>query len=255
MTTQKQTLLSVKNLSVTVDEKPVLNGVDLQINTGEFHLIMGPNGSGKSSLSLTLMGHPRYQIKDGSIEFCGQEITSLKPNERAKLGLFLAMQNPHEIEGVPLKQLLRQAYNQIYNNTDKQLRLFEFNKLLDRKIQELKLDPNLVERSANVGFSGGEKKKAEILQMTILQPKLAILDEIDSGVDLDAIKVICSQINQIRQNQKDSSFLLITHNPKLLEVLTPDFVHIMRGGKIIKSGASELVKEIETHGFEEAESK
>jgi Fe-S cluster assembly ATP-binding protein len=250
MNTLKQTLLSVKNLTVAVDDKNVLNGIDLQINSGEFHLIMGPNGSGKSSLSLTLMGHPRYHIQDGSIEFCGQNLTRLKPNERAKLGLFLAMQNPHEIEGVPLKQLLRQAYNQIYDNTNKQLRLSDFNKLLEQKIQDLKLDPSLVERFANVGFSGGEKKKAEILQMAILQPKLAILDEIDSGVDLDAIKVICAQINQIRQNQKDSSFLLITHNPKLLESLTPDFVHVMRGGKIIKSGSLELIKEIETLGFE-----
>jgi Fe-S cluster assembly ATP-binding protein len=250
MATSKQNLLTVKNLKVSVDGKTVLNGIDLQINSGEFHLIMGPNGSGKSSLSLTLMGHPRYQIQDGTIEFCGQNVATLKPNERAKLGLFLAMQNPHEIEGVPLKQLLRQAYNQIYNNTDKQLRLSDFNKLLEQKIQELKLAPSLVERAANVGFSGGEKKKAEILQMAILQPKLAILDEIDSGVDLDAIKVICSQINQIRQNQKDSSFLLITHNPKLLESLTPDFVHIMRDGKIIKSGALDLIKEIEIKGFE-----
>ncbi|MFA6535603.1 MAG: ABC transporter ATP-binding protein, partial [Candidatus Babeliales bacterium] len=167
-----------------------------------------------------------------------------------KLGLFLALQNPSEIEGVPLKQLLRQAYNQIYDNTEKQLRLNEFNKLLEQKVQELKVDPNLVERATNVGFSGGEKKKAEILQMAVLQPKLAILDEIDSGLDLDAIKIICAQINQIRQNQKDSAFLVITHNPRLLEHLRPDFVHIMKAGKIIKSGSSELIKDIDIHGFE-----
>lgn len=246
-----QKLLSVKNLNVTVEDKPVLNGVNLEINSGQLHVIMGPNGSGKSSFSLTLMGHPKYQIKSGQIEFCQKNITTLKPNERAKLGLFLAMQNPHEIEGVPLKQLIREAYNQIYNNTEKQLRLGEFNKLLNQKIQDLKMNPQLVERAANVNFSGGEKKKAEILQMAILQPKLAILDEIDSGLDLDAIQIICSQINQIRLCQKDSSFIFITHNPKLLDYLTPDFVHIMQNGKIIKSGGLELIKEIESHGFED----
>lgn len=243
-------LLSVKNLKINVDDKNILNGIDLQINSGETHVIMGQNGSGKSSLSLTLMGHPRYKIQEGQIYFCGQSINFLKPNERAKLGLFLALQNPSEIEGVPLKQLLRQAYNQIYDNTDKHLRLGEFNKLLEQKVQELKIDSSLIERAVNVGFSGGEKKKAEILQMAVLQPKLAILDEIDSGLDLDAIKIICTQINQICQNQKDSAFLVITHNPRLLECLAPDFVHIMKAGKIIKSGSSELIKEIEIHGFE-----
>ncbi len=250
MATSMDALLSVKNLKVNIDEKNILNGIDLQINPGETHVIMGQNGSGKSSFSLTLMGHPRYHIHEGQILFCGQTINTLKPNERAKLGLFLALQNPSEIEGVPLKQLLRQAYNQIYDNTSKQLRLNEFNKLLEQKVQELKVDPNLVERSTNVGFSGGEKKKAEILQMSVLQPKLAILDEIDSGLDLDAIKIICAQINQIRQNQKDSAFLVITHNPRLLEHLRPDFVHIMKAGKITKSGSSELIKEIEIRGFE-----
>lgn len=243
-------LLSVKNLKVSIDDKNILNGIDLRINPGETHVIMGKNGSGKSSFALTLMGHLRYHIQEGQILFCGQNINSLKPNERARLGLFLALQNPSEIDGVPLKQLLRQAYNQIYDNTDKRLRLSEFNKLLEQKIQELKVDPNLVERAANVGFSGGEKKKAEILQMAVLQPKLAILDEIDSGLDLDAIKVICAQINQIRLNQKDSAFLVITHNPRLLECLVPNFVHIMKAGKIIRSGSAELIKEIEIHGFE-----
>ena len=243
-------LLSVKSLKVNIDDKSILNGIDLQINSGEIHILMGQNGSGKSSFALTLMGYPKYQIQEGQICFCGQNINSLKPNERAKLGLFLAMQNPSEIEGVPLKQLIRQAYNQIYDNTDKQLRLGEFNKLLEQKMQELKIDPSLVERPINVGFSGGEKKKTEILQMAILQPKLAVLDEIDSGLDLDAIKIICSQINQIRRNQKDFTFLVITHNPKLLECLTPNFIHVMKGGKIIKSGSSELIRDIEFHGFE-----
>lgn len=242
-------LLSIKNLTVNVEDKHVLNGINLEINPGQLHVIMGPNGSGKSSLSLTLMGHPKYQVKSGHIEFCQKDITSLKPNERAKFGLFLAMQNPYEIEGVSLKQLIREAYNQIYNNTPMQLRLNEFNHMLNKKLEDLKMNPQLIERAANVNFSGGEKKKAEILQMAILQPKLAILDEIDSGLDLDALQIICAQINQIRQNQKNSSFILITHNPKLLDYITPDFVHVMHKGKIIKTGSSELIKEIEQKGF------
>jgi Fe-S cluster assembly ATP-binding protein len=245
-----QKTLLIQNLKVAVEDKPVLNGVNLEINSGELHVIMGPNGSGKSSLALTLMGHPKYQIKSGQIEFCKQDITNLKPDVRAKLGLFLAMQNPYEIEGVPLKHLIREAYNQIYNNTPKQLKLNEFNQLLDQKIQELKISPQLAERATNVGFSGGEKKRAEILQMAILQPRLAVLDEIDSGVDVDALQIICSQINQIREMQKDSSFILITHNPKLLDNITPNFVHIMKEGKIVRSGSRELIKEIEQKGFE-----
>ncbi len=245
-----QNILLIKNLKVAVEDKTVLNGIDLTINPGELHIIMGPNGSGKSSLALTLMGHPKYQIKSGEIEFSQKNISALKPNERAKLGLFLAMQNPHEIEGVPLKHLIREAYNHVYDNTPKQLRLNEFNRLLEQKLQELRMNTQLAERAANVGFSGGEKKKSEILQMAILQPKLTILDEIDSGVDIDALQIICAQINQIRQNQKDSSFILITHNPKLLDYITPDFVHIMKNGEIIRSGSMDLVKEIEQRGFE-----
>lgn len=250
MATTKNILLSVQNLNVSIDENSILNGVDLEINPGQLHVIMGQNGSGKSSFALTLMGHPKYQIQEGKIEFCGKQINTLKPDERAKMGLFLAMQNPHEIEGVSLKQLIRQSYNQIYDKTDKKLRISEFNQLLEKKMSDLKFNTSMIDRATNVGFSGGEKKKAEILQMMILNPKLAILDEIDSGLDLDALKIICTQINQIRQTQKDSSFLVITHNPMVLSYLAPDFIHILRAGKIVKTGTAELIKEIEMQGFE-----
>lgn len=243
-------ILSIKDLKVLVQDKQVLKGVSLDISTGQVHVLMGKNGSGKSSLAFTLMGHPNYKIEAGQILFYGQNINNYKPEERAKAGLFLAMQNPVEIEGVQLKQFLRTAYNSIYDNTPKQLRLAEFNKLLDQKMAELQVDSKFVERSTNVGFSGGEKKRSEILQMSVLQPKLAILDEIDSGVDVDALKIICAQINKIRQENPELTLLLITHYPRILEYLKPDFVHIMKDGQIIKSGSGQLAQDIEKHGFE-----
>jgi Fe-S cluster assembly ATP-binding protein len=243
-------ILSIKDLKVSIQDKQVLNGVNLEIAIGQVNVIMGKNGSGKSSFAFTLMGHPNYKIETGQILFDGKNINKLSPNERAKAGIFLAMQNPVEIEGVPLKQLLRTAYNAIYDGTTKQLRLAEFNKMLEQKLADLKIDSNFIERSTNVGFSGGEKKKSEILQMAVLQPKLAILDEIDSGLDVDALKVICAKINKLRQVMPELSILLITHYPRILEYLKPDFVHVMQDGQIIKSGTGQLAHEIEKLGFE-----
>jgi len=244
------TLLSVNNLAVSVEDKQVLNGLDLTIQPGKVHAIMGPNGSGKSSFAYTLMGHPRYEVTQGSITFDGQDITTLTPDKRAKLGIFLAMQHPLEIEGVSLKDFLRQAYNALYDGTDKQLRLKEFAEHLIGKLHLLKMDTEFAERPINVGFSGGEKKRAEMLQLAVLQPKLAILDEIDSGLDVDALKTVCAAINTIKHDNPTMSVLLITHYKRILDYVPADTVHILQGGKIVKSGGPELADEVEKIGYE-----
>lgn len=243
-------LLEVRNLQVSIEDKKVLNGISLTIKPGQVHAIMGPNGSGKSSLSYTIMGHPRYIITGGEIVFCDQLINELSPDKRAKLGLFLAMQNPLEIEGIPLKDFLRQAYNALHDGTPKQLRLKEFAHHLAKKLELLKIDLSFVERPVNVGFSGGEKKRSEMLQLAVLEPKLVILDEIDSGLDIDALRIVCNSINSIRAENPETSFLLITHYQRILDYVTPDFVHVMQDGKIVRSGGPELAQELEKIGYE-----
>lgn len=242
-------LLNVENLHVQVEEKQILNGISLQIAPGQVHAIMGPNGSGKSSLAYTLMGHPRYTITEGTITLCDQIINELSPDKRAKLGMFLAMQHPLEIEGIPLKDFLRQAYNALYDGTEKQLRIKEFNALLTEKLELLKMDPQFVERPINVGFSGGEKKRAEILQLAVLQPKLIVLDEIDSGLDIDALKIVCSGINAIKQSNPEVAIVLITHYQRILDYLLPNFVHVIQGGIITRSGGPELASSLEQEGY------
>ncbi len=242
--------LNVSNLSVTIEKKQVLDGVNLTVQQGNVHAIMGPNGSGKSSFALSLMGHPRYQVTSGTVNFMGNDIQGLSPDKRAQLGIFLGMQNPYEIEGVPYKDFLRQAYNALYDGTEKQLRIRDFHKMLLSRLALLSIDESFINRSLNIGFSGGEKKRAEMLQLAVLQPKLAILDEIDSGLDVDALKVVCNSLTTIRQENPAMSVILITHYPRILQYIEPDVVHVMQQGRIVKSGSLDLAREVEVSGFQ-----
>lgn len=244
-----KSLLAIKNLKVSVEDKAILKGIDLTIEPGQFHVIMGPNGSGKSSLSYTLMGHPRYTVTDGTISFDDQDITTLSPDKRAQLGIFLAMQHPLEVEGVALKDFLRQAYNALYDGTPRQKRLKEFAEHLIAKLRLLGMDSDFAERSINVGFSGGEKKRAEMLQLAVLEPKLVILDEIDSGLDVDALKTVCNALNQVKAANPSMAILLITHYTRILNHLQPEFVHVMQDGMLVASGGPELAHQIELEGF------
>lgn len=242
-------MLSIKNLHVSVEDKAILNGIDLDIKPGAIHALMGPNGSGKSSLSYTLMGHPRYTVSQGSMTFDGQDLGGLTPDKRAKAGVFLAMQQPLEVEGVKLRDFLRQAYNALYDGTPKQLRLKEFAEHLKTQMKLLDVDLSFVERSLNVGFSGGEKKRAEMLQLAVLQPKLVILDEIDSGLDIDALKTVCASLNAVKANNPSMSVLLITHYTRILNHIHADHVHILNAGRIVRSGGPELAQELEAKGY------
>jgi Fe-S cluster assembly ATP-binding protein len=243
-------LLSIANVHAFVAEKAVLNGINLAIEPGQTHAIMGPNGSGKSSLANTLMGHPRYTITQGEITFDGQVINTMSPDKRAKAGIFLAMQHPVAIEGLPLKDFLRQAYNALYDGTPKQLRLKEFASHLQTKMALLKVDQAFVDRPLNVGFSGGEKKRAEMLQLAVLQPKLAILDEIDSGLDVDALKTVCQALNTVREDNPAMAVLVITHYNRILQYLNPDVVHVLDHGAIVRTGGPELAETVEQTGYD-----
>ncbi|MCB9492911.1 MAG: Fe-S cluster assembly ATPase SufC [Epsilonproteobacteria bacterium] len=244
-----QNLLSVQNLRVSIEDKPVLDGIDLDIKPGQIHVIMGPNGSGKSSFAQTLMGHPRYEVTDGQVLFGSTLVNELSPDKRAKLGMFLAMQSPLEIEGLSLKHFLRYAYNAQYDGTDKQLRLKQFAHLLIEKLDMLDMDTKFAERALNVGFSGGERKRVEMLQLAVLQPKLAILDEIDSGLDIDALKVVCNTLNTVKADNPGMAVLLITHYTRILKHINADVVHVLRDGKVVRSGGPELAQELETEGY------
>lgn len=237
--------LQIKNLHISVDEKEIVKGLDLEIQPGEVHVIMGPNGSGKSTLANTLMGHPKYKVTQGYITLDDEDITAFKTNERAKRGLFLSMQYPAEIEGVTISNFLRMAVSAI---TGVKSNPIDFYHQLTDKMKELQIDPLFAKRYLNVGFSGGEKKRMETLQLLVLNPKYAILDETDSGLDVDALRIVCEGINKYRS--KDKGILLITHYNRIMEYITPDFVHIMRDGKIVKSGGAELGKIVEETGYE-----
>lgn len=238
-------MLEINNLHVSTDNKEILKGVNLKINKGEVHAVMGPNGSGKSSLSLALMGHPRYKITAGKILLNGKNINNLTTDKRAKLGLFLAMQYPVAVPGVSVFNLLRSANK---NLEIEKISALEFQNKVKKQMKNLKMDEKFLARSINDGFSGGEKKKAEILQLSILKPKYAILDETDSGLDVDALKTVSKGISEVAG--KEIGILLITHYQRILKYVKPDFVHILVDGKIVKSGDSKLAEEIEEKGYE-----
>ncbi|MBN2306534.1 Fe-S cluster assembly ATPase SufC [Candidatus Peregrinibacteria bacterium] len=246
-------LLELKNLHVAINSKAVLKGVNLVINEGEVHTLMGPNGSGKSTLSNTIMGHPKYRVTKGDILYQGKSILKMEPYQRALIGIFLAFQYPKEIAGVTLEEFLLAAYRakQAYNEPTKPpVLVFRFKKMLHEIMKEFKMPEDFSERFLNQGFSGGEKKKAEALQMAVLEPILAVLDETDSGLDVDALKTITVNIDKVMR-KKNTGVLLVTHYQRILKHLKPDFVHVMKDGRIIKSGGPKLAHELEEKGYEQ----
>ncbi|MDC0944373.1 Fe-S cluster assembly ATPase SufC [Candidatus Pelagibacter sp.] len=244
-------MLSIQNLKVKIDNKEILKGLNLKINAGEVHAIMGPNGSGKSTLSNILSGKKGYEI-EGAVDFNNENLLNLETEERAHRGIFLAFQYPLEIPGVNTNTFLKTSLNAIKKaRGEKELDALEFLKLIKEKSKKLKFDEKILSRQLNVGFSGGEKKKNEILQMSILNPKLSILDETDSGLDIDALRIVSEGVNSLRT--KDNSFLIITHYQRLLDYIKPDFVHVLKNGQIIKSGGPELAMDLEKKGYEDFE--
>lgn len=242
--------LTIKNVYVAVDGKEIIKGLSLTVRSGEIHVIMGPNGSGKSTLAYALMGHPGLEVRGGKLELGKKSIHNLKPNERAKLGLFLAFQNPHTVSGVSVSNLLRAAYHSVKRGKLGNLErssIFEFNKRLESLAVELGIDKAFLQRSLNDGFSGGEKKKIEMLQALVLEPKVAIFDEIDTGLDIDALKVVAKGIASLKS--KGAGTLIITHYQRLLHYVKPDYVHILIDGKIVQSGGYDLAEKIEREGY------
>lgn len=242
-------ILSVRNLTATVEGTPILKGINLEIKAGEIHAIMGPNGSGKSTFSKVLAGHPDYEVTGGEVIYQGQDLLALEPEDRARSGVFLAFQYPLEIPGVSNLDFLRVAYNSRRKHQGlEELDAFDFEDVVQERLAVVKMNPSFLERSVNEGFSGGEKKRNEILQMALLEPKLAILDETDSGLDIDALKIVANGINQLAT--PENATLLITHYQRLLNYIVPDFVHVMEGGRIITTGGKELAMELESRGYE-----
>jgi Fe-S cluster assembly ATP-binding protein len=242
----KNELLQINNLHVNAGEKQILKGIDLKINKGEVHVIMGPNGSGKTTTANAIFNNPEYKKIEGNIIFENEDITNLSPDEIARKGIFMSFQLPEEIPGISVTNFLKTAKNKI---TGEPVKIFKFKEEVKQKMNELQIKPEYSERDLNVGFSGGEKKKNEILQMLVLNPKLAILDETDSGLDVDAINVVSKGIEMFKN--KDNAVLIITHNTKLLESLDVDFVHVLVDGKIVFTGDKKLAKKIEKDGYSE----
>ena len=241
-------LLDIQDLHASVEDKPILKGVNLQVKAGEVHAVMGRNGSGKSTLSKVLAGHPAYRVTGGSVRYRGQDLFELEPEERARLGVFLGFQYPVEIPGVSNLEFLRVSTNaRREKQGEEELDTFAFEDHVHDKLKVVQMDPAFLERSVNEGFSGGEKKRNEILQMALLEPVVAILDETDSGLDIDALKVVSDGVNALRS--EDRAILMVTHYQRLLNHIVPDYVHVLAGGKIIKSGGRELALELEEKGY------
>jgi Fe-S cluster assembly ATP-binding protein len=249
ITENSEVILSVKELTAAVDGTPILKGLTLEVKAGEIHAIMGPNGSGKSTFSKVLAGHPAYEVTGGEVIFQGQNLLEMEPEERARSGIFLAFQYPLEIPGVSNMDFLRVAYNSKRKHQGlEELDAFDFDELVQEKLAVVKMNPSFLSRSVNEGFSGGEKKRNEILQMAMLEPKLGILDETDSGLDIDALKVVANGVNQL--STSENAIVLITHYQRLLDYIVPDYVHVMEAGRIITTGTKDLALELEARGYE-----
>jgi Fe-S cluster assembly ATP-binding protein len=238
-------MLKIENLHVEVDGNEIVKGLDLEVGRGELHAIMGPNGSGKSTLANVLMGHPRYDLTEGSVSFEGEDVLELEPDERAKMGMFLAFQYPSEVPGVSVANFLRTAVNSV---REEELSPMEMYRLLQEKMSVMQMDPKFAERYLNEGFSGGEKKRNEILQMLMLDPTLAIMDETDSGLDIDALQVVARGVNELRG--PEFSAVIITHYQRILRYIQPDRVHVMLDGRLVTSGGKELALELEEKGYD-----
>ena len=244
-----KTLLEVRALCATVNGIDILKGIDLTVRSGEVHALMGPNGSGKSTFAKVLAGHPAYAVTGGTVVYEGKNLLELKPEERARSGMFLGFQYPVEIPGVANRQFLRLAYNTVrVQRGGDELDPLEFDDFVREKMKLLEMNPDFLDRSVNEGFSGGEKKRNEILQMALLEPRLAVLDETDSGLDIDALRVIAGGINQLAT--KDNAIVLVTHYQRLLNYIVPDYVHVMDAGRIVKTGGKELALELESRGYD-----
>ena len=242
-------MLVIKDLRATVGDKEILKGISLTVNAGEVHAIMGPNGSGKSTLAQVLAGHPGYEVTGGTVEYHGEDLLEMEPEVRAHKGVFLAFQYPIEIPGVSNAYFLRSAYNEIRKaNGKEEVDPMDFLDVMEQKLKLVEMDEAMLQRSVNMGFSGGEKKRNEILQMAVLEPTLAILDETDSGLDIDALRIVANGVNKLKR--PDSATIVVTHYQRLLEHIIPDFVHVLANGRIVKSGGKELALELEEKGYD-----